>query len=135
MIMANISKNLVIKIDASAIAHTQSFSYGLTKDMADITTLDSSGGWKQFLPILKEQEITFDALVVRDPSASGSYGNLLNSFIGTDASITILIEDPLYTTKKISTQGYLQALNLSVRVGEVQTYSGTIKPTGPPSLI
>jgi predicted secreted protein len=133
--MANVSKQLIIKIGGKAIAQSQSFSFNVQKDMVDITTFDSSQGWKQFVPILKEGDISFDALTVRDPSVNGSYGELLGAFLSSDASVAVEIEDPAFTTKKLSTSAYLQALNLSSKVGEVQTYSGTLKPTGVPALI
>ena len=128
--MANekLSKTLVLKFDGEAIARTTSCSFSINKDTVDITSCDSSG-WKEFLVDLKEMELSFDALVVRE-SASDSqkdYQELLNSIVSSDTAVTCIVEDGSNT---ITFSGFLTGLDLSGSVGDKQTYSGTIKPTG-----
>lgn len=130
--MANehLSKTMVVKFDGEAIARTTSFSFEINKETVDITSLDSDG-WKEFLVDLKEMDVSFDALVVRQ-SASDSkkdYEELLNSLITSDTAVTVLIDDSAASTD-ISFSAFLIGLSLSGSLGDKQTFSGTIKPTG-----
>lgn len=130
--MANelLSKTMVITYGGVAIARTTSFSFEINKETVDITNLDSNG-WKEFLVDLKEMDLSFDALVTR--TGTGDYEELLNDMIATDTAVAIVINDSGASTD-ISFNGFITQLAMSGSVGDKQTYSGSIKPTGAASV-
>jgi predicted secreted protein len=151
--MANekLSKELVIKLwnkstnEWDAIARTTSYSLEINKETVDVTSFDSNG-WKEFKVDLKEASLSGDALVVRESHASEevNYQELLESLVGSDELFAIQTINPetelLDGTESQPTSansykhelitGYLTGLSLSGSLGDKQTFSWTIQPTG-----
>jgi len=134
--MANelLSKTMVISLDGNPIARTTGFSFNVDKETVDVTSFDSTSSWKEFLVDLKEAEISFDGLVSRDSSSStNDYETLLTNIMTSDASVAFLLDDSAAPTD-ITGAGYLTNVSLTGSLGDKQTYSGTLKPTGPISI-
>jgi predicted secreted protein len=130
--MANelLSKNITIKYAGEAIARLTGYSLEINKETVDITSFDSAG-WKEFLVDLKEWNISFDGIVVRQSAADSKkdYEELLNELITNDSAVALVIEDSS-TAVNISGNGFLTGLPLSGSLGDKQTMSGTIQGTG-----
>jgi predicted secreted protein len=125
-----LSKTMVISVDGTAIAKTSGFSFNVDKETVDVTTFDSTNSWKEFLVDLKEAEISFDALVARSAGADNDYEDLLTAVLANDASVVFILDDSAAPTD-ITGVGHITNLSLSGSLGDKQTYSGTIKPSGP----
>ena len=130
--MANelLSKTVTITYAGEAIARLTGFGLEVNKETVDITSFDSAG-WKEFLVDLKEWNISFDGIVVRQNAADSKkdYEELLNDLIATDTAIAITYADTAASTT-ISGNGYLTGLSLAGSLGDKQTKSGTIQGTG-----
>lgn len=130
--MANelLSKSMIISLDGNPIARATGWSFNVDKETVDVTSFDSSQGFKEFLVDLKEAEVTFDGLVSRDSSTSSNdYETLLTNIINSDASVSVLLDDTSAPTD-ITFAGWLTNVSLTGSLGDKQTYSGTVKPTG-----
>jgi len=134
--MANelLSKTMVITLDSSAIARSTGWTFNVDKEPIDVTSFDSNG-WKEFKVDLKEAEISFDGLVSRESNNGFDYEALLSSIINSDASISYALTDSgAGTATVISGSGFLTNVSATGSLGDKQTYSGTIKPSGTISL-
>jgi predicted secreted protein len=126
---------MIITLDGSAIAKTTGFSFNVDKETVDVTTFDSTNSWKEFLVDLKEAEISFDGLVARDALTSTyDYETILTNMLASDDAVAFILDDPGAPTN-VTGSGFITNLSLSGSLGDKQTYSGTIKPTGAISLV
>ena len=156
--MANekLSKELIVKLwDVTAnawetVARTTSYSFSINKDTIDVTSFDSDG-WKEFLVDLKEAELSGDSLVLRTSETGKiNYQELLSSLVNSDTAIAIQFINPdaaslssgdtdtpaeaqAYAHEVMA--GFLTGLDLSGSVGDKQTFSWIIKPTGEVTLV
>lgn len=156
--MANekLSKELIIKLwDVTAnawetVARTTSYSFEVNKETIDVTSFDSDG-WKEFLVDLKESDLSGDSLVLRTTeSGKINYEELLSSLIGSDTLIAVQLINPnaaslatgdtdtpaeakAYAHEILT--GFLTSLSLSGSVGEKQTFSWAVKPSGKVTLV
>jgi predicted secreted protein len=131
--MAQVSKKLVFKKGGVAVAQTRNITIDYEKEPTDVTTADSSAGWKEYILSLKGATISGDGLIVRDPSTAGSYGTLIGDFLTSDASVGFELTDETYTNKKVSGQGYFTKLNESFAYTDnIQTYSFEFLVNGVP---
>lgn len=134
--MANelLSKTALIKIGGTAVARLTGWSLEVNKEPVDITNFDSTGAWKEFLIGLKEWSISFDGIVVRNAGVSNDYEDLLTSFLGSDATVAVLIDDSSASTD-ISGNAFLISLPVQGSLGDKQTYSGQLQGTGALSIV
>ena len=156
--MANelLSKHLIIKIwDNTAnawetVARTTGYSFEINKETVDVTSFDSAG-WKEFLVDLKEATLSGDSIVLRTAdSGKINYEELLVSLIGSDALLAIQVVNPAvsslsgaetdtpaeaqaYSHELIT--GFLTGLSSTGSLGDKQTFSWTMQPTGAVILI
>ena len=151
--MANeiLSRILTIKLwnvtdDAwETVARGTGYSFEVNKETVDITSFDSNK-WKEFLVDLKEATLSGDSLVLRT-SESGkiNYEEILTSLIGSDELFAIQIVNPnaaslsdaetdtvleanAFAHELIT--GFLTGLSLTGSLGDKQTFSWKLQPTG-----
>jgi predicted secreted protein len=156
--MANeiLSKYLTIKLWSSsnnvweAVARSTGYSFEVNKETVDVTSFDSNG-WKEFKVDLKEATLSGDSLVMRtDEAGKINYQELLESIVGSDTLFAIQIINPnaaSLTSAQTDTPaeakayahelvtGYLTGLSHSGSLGDKQTFSWTIQPTGEVILV
>jgi predicted secreted protein len=130
--MANehLSKTVTITYAGEAIARLTGWSLEVNKETVDITSFDSNG-WKEFLVDLKEWNISFDGIVVRQSAADSKkdYEELLNELITNDNAVAITLADTAASTT-ISGTAFLTGIPLTGSLGDKQTMSGTLQGTG-----
>jgi predicted secreted protein len=122
------SKSLVLKYNSTAIARVDNFSFVTNKGTVEITNFDSND-WREFLAGLKDFQITFSGMVVRDAGVTNDYDDLLNELMTNDTPVAMNIFDSV-ASKTIAGNVIINTLTLQAAVGEAQKYNGTLQGTG-----
>lgn len=110
----------------SAIAEINSIGGpGMSRDMIDVTDLDSTGGYKEYIPSFRDGEnVTLNMNFTRD-----GYIDMLNDFESDDAvNYQIKFADTGATT--ITFAGFVQGIPLSITPTDKITLDVTIKVSG-----
>lgn len=102
---------------------------GMTRDFIDVTNLDSTGGYREFIGGFRDGgELTFTMNFTRD-----GYDDLLLDFEDDDArDYQVVLADTDATTFDFS--GYVTALPLNIVADDAVTTDVTIKITGQVTL-
>lgn len=100
---------------------------GRTADTIEVTSMDSTGGYKEYIPSLKDGgEVSFDM----NFTTSAAQAALVTDFENrTKRNFKIVTTHA--TPKNISFSGYITDLSYSFEVAGVAMRSVTIKITGP----
>lgn len=131
------SKLMNVNIDASTVACATDFSLSMSKDMIEISCLDSSGA-KENVPDMYSWSVSGSGMVFRTVGATaGSYGlfNMANNLLTTDASVSVAIVPDVSANQYFSGVGYFSSLSMEGGVGSAVTYSFEITGSGPLSIL
>lgn len=110
----------------SAIAEVNNISGpGMTREMIDVTSLDSTGGYREFIPSFRDGgQVTLNMNFTRD-----GYEDLLADFeSSSEVDYEIVLPDSDNTTIEFS--GYVQELPLTIVADDKVANDCTIKITG-----
>jgi predicted secreted protein len=114
----------------ASIGEVNSISWdGMSRETYDVTTLDSTGGYAEFITGLRDAgSLNIDMNFQRD-----TYVDMLADFEASTACYyQIVLSDTGATT--LTFQGYVTALPLTIPTKDKITCAMTIKITGAPSL-
>jgi len=135
--MAFRSVGTVLKIgsEASAVAVADITEIGgisLSADTIDVTSLDSDGGYKEFLPGFKDAgEVSLSGFF--NPITGKGQKELYELFESGETS-AFTIEFPPETKAKWAFKGVVTGFETSASLEEAASFSGTIKVSGKPTL-
>lgn len=100
---------------------------GTTLDTIEVTSHDSTGGYKEYIPSLKDGgEVTFDMNFVNSAAQDALVTDMENR---TKRNFQVVTTHSSPKTAVFA--GYITAITHSFPVGDVATRSVTIKVTGP----
>ena len=105
-----------------------------TRDVIDITTMDSANLRREFIPgLIDPGEITFD--VNYDGTAAGTANDLHNLQTATAMTWKITFNDSTVETSKssFSNTGFMTNLGFQIPFDDKVTQSVTVKMTGTPT--
>lgn len=121
----------------TAIAQVTNISGpGLSADTIDVTSHDSTGGYREFLQSLKDGgeislDLNFDPTGATHKNASGGF---LNDFqTGTAVNYTLAFSDAATTVWKFS--GIPTGFEVEAPIDDKLAATATIKITGQPTLV
>ncbi len=103
-----------------------------TRDSIDISTMDSSAKWREFIPgMLDAGELTFE--LNYDGAADAGFGGRANTFNAafTNPASTWTVQFPDASTWACS--GFMTALGHAIPFDDKITQSATVKFTGVPT--
>lgn len=126
--MAKQDGNLIyVRFSDTDIVGLTTKSMNFVNDMIDITSQDSSGGWKEFLPGERGATISVNGLYSEgeDNGAGGAFDKLAN---GT--SVSFKFGQKSTGTDYFSGTGYIQGLTIEGAKNAASSYSFEIQVTG-----
>ena len=124
------SKLMSVTIDTSTVACATDFSLSITKDMIEITCLDSDGA-KQNVPDMYSWTVSGSGMVFRTAGSSGvGIFEMADSLLTSDASIAVSLLPDVSANKYFSGVGYFTSLGMEGGVGSPVSYSFEITGTG-----
>jgi predicted secreted protein len=113
-----------ISIGGTAIGSVTNITRsGTERSFADVTTHDSSGGYREYVPTLLEAG-TVDVEGLFDDADGGQ--DLLRGFSGTAASCIITLPN----TKTITMSVFVQSVGESIPLDDAVQFTATLKITG-----
>jgi len=126
-----IGKDFQILVDSSVMAYAESFEYSLDKKEIEVTNL-SSAGWDEFVLGSKGWSASMNSLVVRTADSSRGFDYLLNSYLTSDASLSVAFKPTVTSNSYVSGAALLTGLKVNNSgLNSTVTYSATFKGTGP----
>lgn len=135
--MAFRSVGTVLKVgsDVSAVAVANITEIGgisLSADSIDVTSLDSDGGYKEFIPGFKDAgEVSLSGFF--NPATGKGQKELYDLFESGETS-AFTIEFPPKTKAKWAFNGVVTGFETSASLEDPISFSGTIKVSGKPTL-
>lgn len=131
--MASNSLGTKIKLGENAIANlTEISGLEISADTIDVTTLDSTDGYREFIGGLKDGgEVGVSGFF--DPTTGKGQAEFLEALESGEVS-SFTIEFPTAIGKKWTFKGIVTAFTTGVSLEDPLSFEGSIKVTGKPTL-
>jgi predicted secreted protein len=126
----NTGKALKVKIDDTAAVALRSKELNYTAEMADATTQDSTGDWKEFVPLQKEGTVSMEGLYNPDAGSEGLDDFITKLKNGTKCTVYFGGIETGDTYEECD--GYIADITWSGDYGDLQNVSVEIQLTGEP---
>lgn len=126
------SLGTILKIGADAIGELTSIgSPSITQEEIDVTTLDSTGGYREFLPGFKDPgEFTINGKYVTSDTGQAAMYAALSSQDLQDFEIIY----PAKLGSSWSFKGFVSSFSITAELEDVVTFEATIRVSGEPTL-
>ena len=123
-------KALKVKIDETEAVALRSKELNYSADMADATTQDSPGDWKEFIPLQKEGTISIEGLYNPDAGAEGLNAMVAKLKNGTKTTLYYggIVTGDTYE----EAEAYISDVTWSGDYGDLQNVSVEFQITGQP---
>lgn len=125
MSVATLGKTMILAINGSALAESQSFTVNASQKLGDITSRDSNS-WREVLPSTREWSIDFDGLFAYTNVAQKMLVHHIAEL--TPTPLTVLLTLP-GSAGTFSGSGYLSSIKISGGFEEAIKFSGSIQGT------
>lgn len=130
--MAGIAgKALKLKFDTVEVVALRSKELEYSAEMADATTQDSPGDWKEFLPLQKEGSVSFEGL--HNPDAGDEGRASITEKLKNGTKVTVYFGGINTGDVYEECDGYISSITWSGDYGDIQNVSGEIQLTGQPT--
>ncbi len=131
--MATRGLGTVLKMDTKKVAGlTQIGGLELSADTIDVTTLDSDGGYKEFIAGFKDAgDVPISGFF--DPSTEGGQKDIYDAF-ESGAVTAFSIDFPASLKAKWTFKGVVTGFKTNIDLDGPITFEGTIKVSGKPTL-
>lgn len=126
-----ISRDGNILVGGNALGGMTSSSLSISHELADDTSLDSTGGWKEFL--YDESELTVSIECLRDEADTAQ--DALRSAATGKTTVTLIYEPKNSGSyDRITITGYVTSHEVSMSRGEVVTDTFELSASGSPTF-
>lgn len=118
---------MAVYVGANQINLQTECSISLTREMADVSTKDSTNNFKEVIPRQKSGSISFS--IIHDEAATYNVHDLWDLF-DDGTSSTVVFSTDTTGEYEFSASGYLSSLEMNAGTEDNVTVSGTFELTG-----
>lgn len=131
--MANqkIFSELYMTWSGSTIGYATDFKYNFKSDTIEITSAQSVGGWKEYLPGLTDWDASCSGMYVRSGGTYKTPDDFIANFVSGNTPVTLVFTSQVTNDKIWSGSAIVTDIAADTKVGSNVTYSVTFKGTGP----